>query len=261
MLYSTIGRHLTPIAPMYDDVRTDSTLNVTPEGSLGDLLAAVEGIEERESMQQIFDEGRSPPSNVVPPTVEIPETNLKVITGSSTQVEPSRRVEITRESSREDAIAATRCFFTTVYEQRNTAELPVVTTTDASQMNVPTVSQVLIETGPTELETTCPWTYLPNRSPPRPTTTATCRPQTWVQHVSEGQIEEPTREDGDSSRSDPSEPYVLEGIPDEVGQEWRILHPFKILGVIFPTDDTPPNQRRLAENDTLVEVIQTTEYL
>ena len=29
----------------------------------------------------------------------------------------------------------------------------------------------------------------------------------------------------------------------------------------FPTDDTPPNQRRLVESDTLVELIQTTEYL
>ena len=131
-------------------------------------------------------------------------------------MEPSRRVEITRELSREDAIAVTRCFFTTVDEQRNIAELPVVTTTDASQMNVPTVSQVLIETGPTEPETTCPQTYVPNPSPLRPTTTATCRPRTWVQHVLEGQIEESTREDGDSSRSDPSEPYVLEGIPDEL---------------------------------------------
>ena len=84
-------------------------------------------------------------------------------------------------------------------------------------MNVPTVSHALIETGLTQPGTTCPWTYLPNGSPPRPTSTATCRPQTWVQCVSEGQIEEPTREDGDSSRSDPSEPYILaEGIPDEL---------------------------------------------
>ena len=29
----------------------------------------------------------------------------------------------------------------------------------------------------------------------------------------------------------------------------------------FPTDVTPPNQRRLTENDALVELIQTTEYL
>ena len=80
-------------------------------------------------------------------------------------MEPSRGVEITRESSREDAIAVTRHFFTMVDEQRNTAELPVVTTTDASQMNVPTVSHALIETGLTEPGTTCPWTYLPNGSP------------------------------------------------------------------------------------------------
>ena len=29
----------------------------------------------------------------------------------------------------------------------------------------------------------------------------------------------------------------------------------------FPTDNTPPNQRRLAENDASVELIQTTKYL
>ena len=36
---------------------------------------------------------------------------------------------------------------------------------------------------------------------------------------------------------------------------------FEIPGVRIPTDNTPPNQRRLAENDALVELIQTTEYL
>ena len=261
MLYSTIGRHLTLTAPEYEDVRIDSTLGVTLEEALKDLPAAVEGIEARETTQQIFDKGRSLPSNVAPPAAEIPETNLKVITESATQVKPSRRVEITREVSRDDATAVTRCFFTAAVEQRNTVELPVATTTDTSQANVPTVPHVLIETEPTEPGTGSLWTYLPNGSPPRPTTTATCRPQTWVQHASEGQIEEPTREDGNSSGSDPSEPYVDEGIPDELGQEWRILHPLEIPGVRFPTDSTPPNQRRLAENDALVELIQTTEYL
>ena len=83
-----------------------------------------------------------------------------------------------------------------------------------------------------------------------------------MQHVSEGQINEPTREGEDSTESNPSEPYMLaEGIPDELGCEWRVLHPFEIPGVRFPTDNTPPNQRRLAENDALVEFIQTTEYL
>ena len=102
---------------------------------------------------------------------------------------------------------------------------------------------------------------LPNGSPFQPTAITTCRPQTWVQHVSEGQINEPTREGEDSGESNPPEPYVLaEGIPDELGHEWRVLHPFEIPGVRFPTDTTPPNQRRLAENDALVKLIQTTKY-
>ena len=59
-----------------------------------------------------------------------------------------------------------------------------------------------------------------------------------------------------------TEPYLLaEGIPENLGHEWRILHPFEIPGVRFPTDNNLPNQRRLAENDALVELIQTTEYL
>ena len=53
----------------------------------------------------------------------------------------------------------------------------------------------------------------------------------------------------------------MEGLPDELGPEWRVLHPFEIPGVRFPTEDTPPHHRRLAENDTLVELIQTAEYL
>ena len=61
--------------------------------------------------------------------------------------------------------------------------------------------------------------------------------------------------------SEPLEPLVLEGFPDELGPEWRVLHPFEIPGVRYPTEDTPPNQRRLAENDAVVELIQTVEYL
>ena len=96
----------------------------------------------------------------------------------------------------------------------------------------------------------------------RPTTTATCRPRMWVQHISEGQINEPTRDDTHSTECGETETSVLaEGIPEELGHEWRVLHPFEIPGVRFPTDATPPNQRRLAENDALVELIQTTKYL
>ena len=54
---------------------------------------------------------------------------------------------------------------------------------------------------------------------------------------------------------------MLEGLPDELGPEWRVLHPFEYPGVRIPTEDTPPNHRRLAESDALVELIQTAEYL
>ena len=83
-----------------------------------------------------------------------------------------------------------------------------------------------------------------------------------VQCILEGQINEPTQDDIHSTESGETETSVLaEGILEELGQEWRVLHPFEIPGVRFPTDATPPNQRRLAENDVLVELIQTTEYL
>ena len=94
----------------------------------------------------------------------------------------------------------------------------------------------------TETETRGPRTFLPNGSPSRPTATATCRPQTWVQHVLEGQINYPPPEGTGSAESSLSEPYLLaEGNPENLGHEWRILHPFEIPGVKFHTDNTPPN--------------------
>ena len=41
--YSTICRNLTPTQPRHEDMRMDSTLDVTPEGSLSDLPAAIGG--------------------------------------------------------------------------------------------------------------------------------------------------------------------------------------------------------------------------
>ena len=83
-----------------------------------------------------------------------------------------------------------------------------------------------------------------------------------MQQIMEGQINEPTR-GGDSNESDDSSEtnIIPEEIPDELGHEWRVLLPFELAGVRFPTDSTPLNQRRLAENDTLVELIHTTKYL
>ena len=82
-------------------MRMDLTLNVTPEGSLGDLPAAVGGTEEtREGTQQIPDDKRNPSSNIIPSTAETAESHLKVATErDSTQVESPRRIERTREAS------------------------------------------------------------------------------------------------------------------------------------------------------------------
>ena len=152
----------------------------------------------------------------------------------------------------------------------NVAEGPVAITSDDCNRNendVPTTSTPVIDNTSVapEAETTetrSPRTFLPTGSPSRPTATATCRPRTWVQHVLEGQINEPTQDDAHSIESGGTETSVLaEGIPEELGHEWRVLHPFEIPGVRFPTDATPPNQRRLAENDALVELTQTTKYL
>ena len=146
-------------------------------------------------------------------------------------------------------------------ERRNTTEILTTSTVSVSQTDTLPVPSVPVVTEPVEPETTSSGTYLPSGSPPRPTATATCRPQAWVQCISEGQIEEHPREDEDSEENETLEPLVLEGLPDELGPEWRVLHPFEIPGVRFPTEDTPPNHRRLAENDTLVKLIQTAEYL
>ena len=203
-LNNTISGHLTLTPPRHEDMRMDSTLNVMPEESLGNLPDAVGGVEEtRERTHQISGEGlheRSPTSNVITSTGETPKTHLKVVTERSlTQVESPRRIQRTREASREDAIALTRHFFASVNgENRTTAmELPAETTTDVSggdNLNIPVTSATLVvtEAETTEAETRSPRTFLPNGSPSRPTVTATCIPWMWVQHVSEGQINEPS---------------------------------------------------------------------
>ena len=85
----------------------------------------------------------------------------------------------------------------------------------------------------------------------------------WVQRVSEGWTKVPPPDGTDLGESSLPEPSLLveEEVPENLGYEWRVLHPFELPGVRFPTDTTPSNQRRLAENDALVELIQTTKYL
>ena len=79
-------------------MRMDSTLNVTREGSLGDLPATVGGVEEtREGTCQASEERLpegSPSSNVIISTEETPKTLLKVATERNlTQFESPRRIQ------------------------------------------------------------------------------------------------------------------------------------------------------------------------
>ena len=85
----------------------------------------------------------------------------------------------------------------------------------------------------------------------------------WVQIISEGWTGMPPLQDADSGGSNLHAPpsSLEEEVPENLGDKWRILHPFNLPGVRHPTDATPLNQRRLAENNALVELIQTTEYL
>ena len=149
-MFTTIGGHLTLTAPVYGDMRTDVMLNVTPEEPLNDLPAAVGGIEERNMTQQTHGDARGPTPNVVPPSTEVPETSPKVINVRSDQESPSRRNTITRETSREDALAATRFFFNTVNERRNIPEVLVMSTTGVSQIDTFLVPPDPIETEPAE---------------------------------------------------------------------------------------------------------------
>ena len=255
-MYSTRDGRLTSTAPTYEDMRIETSLSMTSEESSAGLSAAVGGTESEHVSQQPSTNAEGLVTNVAPPSSI--ETRPKVVSESSNQDVLPGRTEVTREASREDALAATQCFFHTEPERRSATEVPVTTTMSVSQVDTPPVTSV-----PVEIEQPEP---LPVRTipysgmPPRPTATATLRPRMWVQRISEGQIEEQPR-DEDSEESDTLEPLVIEGLPDELGPEWRVLHPFEIPGVRNPTEDTPPTHRRLAENDTLVELIQTAEYL
>ena len=148
----------------------------------------------------------------------------------------------------------------TEVHDRNVAEVPDIHTTTIATTASTTTPPITLDVEPRG--TSSPRISLPEGSPSHPTVTATCRPRTWMQQLTEGQTNEPRREDASSSDSNTSIVETLpEDIPDELGHEWRVLHPFELPGVRFPTETTPPNQRRLAENDALVELIQTTEYL
>ena len=56
------------------------------------------------------------------------------------------RTEVTRETSREDAIASTRRFFNAVTERRSATDVPVTTTMSVTQTDMPPVTSIPVET-------------------------------------------------------------------------------------------------------------------
>ena len=76
--YSTVSGHLTLTSPKHEDMRMDSILDVTPEGSLSNLPAALGGLEESrrepETQQDVC-----PSTNVVTSGEETPNTFVKII--------------------------------------------------------------------------------------------------------------------------------------------------------------------------------------
>ena len=117
---------------------------MTPEESLEGLSAAVGGIEDERATQQPSDHAEGMVSSVAPPRSI--ETRPKVMSASRGQEKLPGRTEITRETSREDAIATTRHFFGTVTERRSATDVPVTTTMSVTQTDTPPVTSVPVET-------------------------------------------------------------------------------------------------------------------
>ena len=119
--YSTMCRHLTPTQPRHEDMRMDSTIDITPEGSLSDLPAAIGGDmgfrkeQQAQEASEIEIRGTHPSTSMLP-TEETPYTSVKMVPKRDSNkqrtrhVDPPRRILRTREASQEDALALTRHF-------------------------------------------------------------------------------------------------------------------------------------------------------
>ena len=177
--YSTIDGHLTITLPKPEDMRLEPSLNVMPEGSLGDLPNAVNAEETREREHWIPEE--RPQVTPFETLIEgSPETCVKAKSESNIREAP-RRIQRTREASREYAIASTHQFFAAVHQRNRgtAAEEPIVTSSDRNDNDVTIPSNIPItpdipEAEDTETETRSLKTFLPSGSPSRPTATTTC---------------------------------------------------------------------------------------
>ena len=258
--YTNIEGHLTPHTPRSEDMRWEQSLTVIPKGP----LITIPAVMQRKTL------------DILSETTYMEFSNTQVET-MPREVTVPKSFQGTKEASRAEVLASTRQFFAAIDQRnlnvsmenqiapdreqsRDVLEVIEVLTTTVPITNVTITSPPITNVAVTD--TSGPRVCLPESSPPGPTVTATCRPRTWMQQLTEGQTTEPQREDTSSSEHEVSMVETLpEEIPDELGHEWRVLHPFDLPGVRVPSETTPPNQRCLVENNALVELIQTTEYL
>ena len=244
-------------------MRLEPTLNVTPEGLLTDIPTVIR----REIGEQALDRETLNTSSERA-YMDFPNTQGKTIPKES---ERPTTLHGTKETSQAEVLVSTRQFIANVPagDQRTSTYIHARDNTEITE--VPTTMNVTMAistpTSPTIVDTAIrgtdsPQISLPERTVSHSTVTATCQPRTWMQQLTEGQTTEPRREGDSSIESLETMKETIPGdIPDELGHEWRVLHPFDLPGIRFPNDTTPSNQRRLVENDALVELIQTMEYL
>ena len=87
--HSTIGGHLTITLPKPEDMRLEQSLNVMPEGYLGDLPNAANAEETREREHQIPEE-RQQRTPFETPIEGSPETSVKAKSESNIREAPRR---------------------------------------------------------------------------------------------------------------------------------------------------------------------------
>ena len=105
-----------------------------------------------------------------------------------------------------------------------TSEVPATTVITTTMITTPPIS-----THTTLIGASSPRVSLLEGSSSCPTVIATYRPRTWMQQLTEGQTTEPQREGTSSSEHELTLVESLPGeIPDELGREWRVLHPFDL---------------------------------
>ena len=174
--------------PRGEDMRLEPSLNLTPEGSLADIPTTIE----REKKDQVPEEELLGTYSETM-HMEIPNTHVKTVPDSSSREAPMI-IQRTKEASREEVIASSQQFFAAV-DRRNASittgsQLASTEVCDRGVVEVPdvptTTTTPLVKLDVEPRGTSNPRISLPEGSPSSSMVTATCRPRTWMQQLTEG---------------------------------------------------------------------------